>query len=540
MIGLMQNQPLLISTILEHAHRWHGTQRVVGYTTEGDLSEVIFAQIAKRAASLANSVLSHGMKLGSSAGIIAMNNHRHLELWYGLSGVGAIAHSINPRLTPEQVAYVINDAGDEMLFIDTPFIPLVAAILQHTPKVKRVVILTDDSKMTESIPFPAVSYESYIAGHSDTIEWPMFDEQSANAICHTSGTTGRPKGVRYSHRSNVLHALAVSAKDVLGVGALDCVLPMVPMFHANGWGMPYGCLAHGAALVFPGFKMDGPSLLDLVLEQGVTVALGVPTICSVLLEEASKRGSGLGKLEKVAIAGSAAPPKMIEEFAGYGVEVIHAWGMTETSPIGTANADTPQTAFLPKEDKAKIRALQGRPVFGVDLKIVDESGHELPRDGVSVGRLFVRGAWVIQRYHGQDSDCVDAEGWFDTGDIASISEEGFLFLTDRAKDLIKSGGEWISSVELENIASSHPQIAAVAAIGIAHPQWDERPLLIVVPSQPETPLRKGDVINFIASKVARISVPDDVIFVKELPLGATGKVQKTKLRSQYKGYFGVH
>ena len=536
MLGLMQDQPLLISGILEHARKWSPRQEVISLAMEGGVHRQSFLQTAERSSQLARALTDRGIKPGDRVGIIGLNTNRHLELWYGISGMGAIAHSINPRLSPDQIKYVIEDAGDSLLFVDLPFLKLVEALKDNLPTIASYVVMTDEAHMPDGLAFEAISYEALIKDHPTRFDWPKFDENTANAICHTSGTTGAPKGVRYSHRSNVLHALAASARDVLGIGATDTVLPMVPMFHANGWGMPYACLAYGAGLVLPGGRLDGASLYDVMQAEDVTLSLGVPTICRALLDEIDKRGTPPSALRKMAIAGSAAPPEMIRRFADYGIRVIHAWGMTETSPIGTAWAVTHETAQLPETEQTALKSLQGRPVFGVDIRIVDTDGNALPHDGETSGALQVRGGWVVQRYHNGARDAVDADGWFDTGDVASIDDHGFMRLTDRAKDLIKSGGEWISSVDLESAAESHPDIAIAAAIGVPHPKWDERPLLLVVAADQARP-DTDDVKAFLAKRLTRMSVPDDMVVVDALPVGATGKIQKAKLRDQYAGHY---
>lgn len=532
MIGLMQDRPMLVSDILEHARRWHADIECVTLLGNGLEHRQTYRQTAERASQLAHALTAFGVGVGTSVGILAMNNHQHLELWYAASGIGAVAHSINPRLSAEQVSYVISDADDQLLFVDPMFLPLVKAIRSECPNLKEVIVLESALADTDGSAPEERNYEALLLGHPIDYNWPMLDERTANAICHTSGTTGVPKGVRYSHRSNILHAMATAHKDVLCLGATDTVLPMVPFFHANGWGVPYACLAYGAGLMMCGAQMDGESLSHLIDKEQVTIALGVPTICQSLLEYVRQSGAGLASLERIAIAGSAAPASMIIEFAKYGVDVVHAWGMTETSPVATANVDTGITKRLPAADRVKNKQKQGRPVFGVDIKITDDLGQELAHDGTKTGRLFVRGHWVLNQYHGQKAPAVDAEGWFDTGDIASIDQNGFMQITDRAKDLIKSGGEWISSVDLENTAMGHTDVVGAAAIGVPHPKWGERPILLVI-------LREGsetgpdDLETYLSSRVSKVWMPDQILIVDALPLGATGKVQKASLRLQY-------
>ncbi|MEO0412851.1 MAG: long-chain fatty acid--CoA ligase [Pseudomonadota bacterium] len=531
MLSLMQDAPLLVSGILDHARRWHGNQEVVGHALEGGLHRQSYRATAARSCQLAHALTDLGAQIGTRIGIIAWNTHRHLELWYGVSGIGAVAHDINPRLSSQQLAYIIGHAHDEFLFVDITFAPLVAALRPQCPSVKHVVVMTDAAHQPEDLP-GALIYEDLIAGQPETYDWPQLDERSANALCYTSGTTGNPKGVLYSHRSNVLHALGVSAKDGGNIGARDVILPAAPMFHANGWGIPYAALAHGAKLVFTGRHIDGPTLHSLIMEEGVTLALGVPTIALALLEEAERKGDVWPGLERFIIAGSAAPLSMIEAFDKRGVEVVHCWGMTETSPIGTSSAETARSAQGSHAERIAARVKQGRPVFGVDLKITASDGTVLPHDGQSIGALKVRGPWVLKQYFGAEGPAVDTDGWFDTGDIACIDEDGFMQITDRAKDLIKSGGEWISSVDLENMVCGYDKISQAAVIGVPHPKWDERPVVIAV-ANPETQVSQEEVLDFLKDKVAKLWLPDTVIFTDALPLGATGKVQKSDLRAQY-------
>lgn len=531
MQGLMQDQPLLVSKILEHAGKWHGSQEVVGHAVEGGLHRQTYEATAKRAAQLAHALCALGAGLGTLVGIIGWNTNRHLEAWYAIGGIGAVAHDINPRLSHAQLAYIINHAGDKLLFVDVTFVGLVEALLPQCPCVQHVIIMSG----AEHSPTKLAShllYEDLIEGQPRTFDWALLDENTANALCYTSGTTGDPKGVLYSHRSNVLHALAVSAKDAANIGARDVILPAAPMFHANGWGMPYAALAHGAKLVFTGRQIDGPTIHQLIMTEGVTLALGVPTIALALLEEANKRGEDWPGLERFIIAGSAAPLSMIEAFDRRGVEVVHCWGMTETSPIGTASAPTARSAKQDAASRIAARTKQGRPVFGVDLKITAASGAAIPHDGRSIGALKVRGPWVLSHYFGRKDPALDKEGWFDTGDIACIDLDGFMQITDRAKDLIKSGGEWISSVDLENILCSHNDISQAAVVGVPHPKWDERPIAVVV-TKPGTSVSREDVLTFLEDKVAKLWMPDDVVSVDALPLGATGKVQKAELRAHY-------
>lgn len=535
MLGLMQDRPMLVSGILEHASKWHGMRECVSLGSTGEPHRQTYRETANRASRLAHALVEMGIGAGDAVGIIGMNSHRHLELWYALSGIGAIAHSINPRLSPDQIGFVIGDAADRLLFVDPMFVPLADQVCRDRSLTLPIISLADEGQSPEAV---AQAYEALLAGRPDKFNWPLFDERTANAICHTSGTTGNPKGVRYSHRSNVLHAIAASHKDVLNLGATDVVLPMVPFFHANGWGMPYACLAYGASLIMPGAHLEGESLYRLMDQERVTIALGVPTICQSLLEYLRETGKRMPWLERIAIAGSAASQDMIEAFAEHRVEVVHAWGMTETSPVATANAETASTGSPPQAARLANKQKQGRPVFGIDITIRDDNGADLPHDGKAFGRLHVRGHWVLQRYHSIDTEAVDSDGWLDTGDVATIDPDGFMQITDRAKDLIKSGGEWISSVDLENAALSHPYVVGAAAIGVPHPKWDERPLLLIVPRD-GIQVQANEMRQFLAKSVSKIWLPDDVIVVEELPLGATGKVQKAALRQQYRRHFSM-
>ena len=526
MIGLMQHAPLLVSSVLEHARKWHSRQQIVSFPVEETRFCYDYAGLGARSSQLAHALCEIGIGEGHAVSIIAWNTHRHLEAWYALSGIGAIAHAVNPRLTPEQAAATVAAVGAKAIFTDLTFAPLAKALAAQC-EIECVIVMTTLALMPED--FPALCYEALIQGRADVYDWPQLDENTANAACFTSGTTGMPKGVVYSHRFNVLHALAVSGKDAADIGSRDTMLPAAPMFHANGWGIPYAAPITGARLVLAGRAMDGASLHEKIISEGVTITLGVPTMWVDMLSHIEKSGADAGRLERVVIAGSAAPESMIRQFRErYDVEVRQCWGMTETSPIGTAS--------LPAHDAASNVAAarkQGRPVFGVDIRVIDEeTSAPLPHDGTSTGRLQVRGGWVLERYLGSKTAAVDGDGWFDTGDIATINADGVMEITDRAKDLIKSGGEWISSVDLENTAMGHPDVLQAAAIGVPDNKWGERPVLFVV-ARPEADLVGEQVVGYLADRVAKWWLPDRVIFLKELPLAATGKVRKTKLREEY-------
>ena len=476
------------------------------------------------------------MNSGDRVATIAWNGFRHYEIYFATSGIGAVCHTINPRLPPEQLAYIIGHAEDAYIFVDLNLVPLLEGIAGQLASVKGIVVMTD----AENMPSPdlpnIMCYEDLIAGHSDQLEWPEFDERCASSLCYTSGTTGHPKGVLYSHRSTILHSFAISLPDSLHLGEADTILPVVPMFHVNAWGIPYAAAMTGAKLVFPGPALDGASLAELMQAEGVTMAAGVPTLWLGLLNHLQQSGTKLETLARVIIGGSAVPRAMIEAFEEHGAEVRQAWGMTEMSPLGTCNVLKSKMAALDREDRYRIQIKQGRPVYGVQMKIVDDQGKPLPADGVSFGELKVRGPWICKGYFKQDtSEAHDADGWFATGDVSTIDADGFMHVTDRTKDLIKSGGEWISSIELENAASGHPDVMQAAAIAVAHEKWGERPLLLVVPRPGRSP-DPADLRAYLTDRIPKMWMPDDIISVETLPLGATGKVLKTRLREQYRGH----
>ena len=537
MLGLMQSQPLLISTIIEHAARHHGDAEIVSRTVEGGLHRYTYADANRRAKKLANALTRQGVKLGDRVGTLAWNGYRHFELYFGISGLGAVMHTINPRLFPEQIAWIANHAEDSLLFFDLTFLPIVEGIAAQLPQCRAFVLMTDRAHMPAASSLPnLLCYEDLIAPEADELVWPQFDENTASSLCYTSGTTGNPKGALYSHRSTLLHTYASALPDSLGCGARDSILPVVPMFHVNSWGLAYSCPLVGAKLVLPGAQLDGKSLYELFEAEAVTFSAGVPTVWQGLLGHVKQNNLRFSTLKRTVIGGSSCPPAMIRTFQeDYGVKVLHAWGMTEMSPIGTVcNLKNKHTSLTAPEQFA-IEVTAGRAVYGVDMKIVNDAGEELPWDGKAFGDLLVKGYSVIRGYFKGDGGDPLKGGWFPTGDVATITPDGFMQITDRSKDVIKSGGEWISSIDLENIAVAHPAVAQAAVIGIAHPKWDERPLLVVV-KRPGAEVSREELLKFFEGKIAKWWLPDDVAFAAAIPLGATGKMLKTKLREQFKDY----
>ena len=537
MHGQMMDMPLLISSLIVHADRHHGDTEIVTRTVEGPIHRYTFGDAHRRCRQLAGALEKLGVEQGDRIGTLAWNTHRHFEVYFAVAGMGAVCHTINPRLFPEQIVYIANHAEDKYLFFDLTFVPLVEKLLPQLKTVKGVVVMTDKEHMPTSIP-NAICYEELLNSHSGDYAWPEFDEHTASSLCYTSGTTGNPKGVLYQHRTTILHAYAECMPDALGLSSSDSVLPVVPMFHVNAWGLPYAGAMTGAKLVFPGAGMDGASLHGLMEDEKVTLSAGVPTIWMGLLAHLKQNNAKFSTLKRTVIGGSACPPAMIRTFEEeYDVHVLHAWGMTEMSPLGTVCTFKQKHQDLDSEQKLALQNKQGRVLFGVDMKIVDTDGKELPRDGKAFGDLLVRGPWILSEYYrGEGGNPLrkDENGndWFPTGDVATIDPDGYMQITDRSKDVIKSGGEWISSIDLENTAVAHPAVAEAAVISVAHPKWDERPLLIVVKKQGED-VSRDDLLKFYEGRVAKWWIPDDVLFVDELPHTATGKLLKTKLREDY-------
>jgi fatty-acyl-CoA synthase len=537
MLGLMQDRPLLISQLLEFAAQYHGDREIVTRSIEGPIHRTNYREVSKRAKRVANALGKLGVKLGDRVGTLAMNTYRHLEIYYGISGIGAICHTINPRLFAEQITYIANHAEDKYIFLDPIFVPLIEKFAGDLKTVKGWIVLTDRAHMPKSALANMMCYEELIGAESDNFDWPMFDERTASSLCYTSGTTGNPKGVLYQHRSTVLHSYCVCMPDTLNVSSKDSILVVVPMFHANAWGLVYAAPMCGAKLVFPGKDMDGKSVHDLLEQEKCTISAGVPTVWLALLNYLQDNDKRIDTVRQFVIGGSAAPRSMIEAFQEkYGAYVIHAWGMTEMSPLGTTGMLKPHMLGWPSKQRIDVQIKQGRAVYGVELKIVDDDGKEQPRDGKAFGHLMVRGPWITSGYFkGEGGKVLDKDGWFKTGDIATLDAEGFIQITDRSKDVIKSGGEWISSIDLENTAVGHPEVREAAVIGIAHPKWDERPLLIVIKKDGST-LDRAGMLKYLDGKIAKWWMPDDVVFVKELPHTATGKLLKTKLREDFKDY----
>ncbi|KIC42850.1 long-chain fatty acid--CoA ligase [Ruegeria sp. ANG-R] len=533
MLGQMMTQPLLISSLIDHAERYHGQTEIISVETDGTVAETNWAGVAQNARRMASALSNLGLEPQDRVGTLAWNNRRHLEIYYAVSGAGFVCHTINPRLFPEQLTYIINHAQDRVLFFDATFLPLVTALHEHLTEVRHFVLMgpRDDAALSQ-VP-GLMFYDELIETGTESYAWPSFDENTASSLCYTSGTTGHPKGVLYSHRSTVLHSFASNTCDVIGYSAMDVVMPVVPMFHVNAWGSPYASAMSGSRMVMPGPGLHGEALVNLIDTYGVTLAMGVPTIWQGLLTHAAQSGSKLESLKRTVIGGAACPPSMIETFREtYGVDTVHAWGMSEMSPLGTTNYPLAKHLELPVEAQHKLRENQGRPPFGVELKIVDDDGNALPHDGETQGDLMVRGPWVLDSYYLMQDQQLLQDGWFATGDVATLDPDGYMTIRDRSKDIIKSGGEWISSVELENIAVAHPQLATAAVVGVPHPKWDERPLLVAVKAEGEDPSEQ-DLLNFFDGKIATWQVPDKVVFVEALPLNATGKILKRQLRADF-------
>ena len=537
MNALMQSHPLLISTLLVHAERHHAEQQIVSRRVEGDIHRCSYKELAARSRQVAKALGALGIKPGDTVGTLAWNGYRHMELYYGVSGSGAVLHTLNPRLHPDQVVYIADHAEDQVLFFDATFLPLVEAVAARLKTVKHLVLLTDRAHMPAQSKIPGLlCYEELLAAQDDAYEWPQFDENSASSLCYTSGTTGNPKGVLYSHRSTLLHAYAGALPDSLNASARDVILPVVPMFHVNAWGLAYAACLVGAKMVYPGAALDGKSLYELMEGEGVTMSAGVPTVWQGLLAYTDANQLKFSTMKRTVIGGSACPPAMMEAFQSrYGVEVLHAWGMTEMSPLGTVCTLKPQHLKLGAAERMAVQAKQGRAVFGVDMKIIDGDGNELPRDGKASGELLVKGPWIVARYFKDEGGDPLLDGWFPTGDVSTIDADGYMQITDRSKDVIKSGGEWIGSIDIENIAMAHPAVLMAACIAAFHPKWDERPLLVVV-RKPGAELTREAMLGFFEGKIAKWWTPDDVVFTDAIPLGATGKMQKNKLREQFKDH----
>ncbi|UTN35969.1 3-(methylthio)propionyl-CoA ligase (plasmid) [Pseudomonas aeruginosa] len=540
MLGLMQNHQLLISSLIEHAAVTHPGAEIVSRTVEGPIHRCTYADIARRAKQVANALSALSVQPGERIGTLAWNGYRHMELYFGVSGTGAVLHTINPRLFPEQIEYIVEHADDQYLFFDLSFAEQVRQMAPRLTRVKAFVAMTDRGHMPDLGIANLLCYEELLEKQSPEFDWPQFDENLASSMCYTSGTTGHPKGVLYSHRSSLLHSQAICSADGMALGVADSALVVVPMFHVNAWGMPYAGAMCGAKLVLPGPALDGASIYELMRDEGVTLALGVPTVWMMLQQYVEAAGLDVTRelcLNRVVIGGSAAPRAVVECFeTRFNARVLHAWGMTEMSPLGTICRPLPKHAGSSLEQRLDLQAKQGRPLCGISMKISDDEGNELPRDGKAFGHLLVKGPWIVSSYyHGEEASILDAEGWFDTGDIATIDPDGYMQITDRAKDVIKSGGEWISSIDLENAAVGHPAVAEAAVIGIAHPKWQERPLLIVV-TKPGKQLSKEEMLGFMIDKVAKWWLPDDVVFIDQLPHTATGKLQKLKLREMFRDF----
>ncbi len=538
MQGLMSERPLLISTIIKHAALYHRDTEIVTRTVEGPLHRYTYGEAERRSKRLARVLLKLGVKPGDRVGTLAWNTFRHFELYYAISGIGAICHTINPRLFDEQIVYIVNHAADRLLFVDTSFVPLIERLAPHLPTECRIVWMTEEGAEPATALPRLGFYEALIGTEDDDFEWPEFDERTASSLCYTSGTTGNPKGVLYSHRSTLLHAFGISLPDAISISASDAVCPVVPMFHVNAWAIPYAAPMQGAKLVLPGPRLDGQSLYELFEAEQVTLGLGVPTVWRGFEAHLCATGARCSTLRRILSGGSAVPPSMVEAFAGHGIDVRQGWGMTEMSPLGTTATLKAKHRGLNPDAQLKLKAKQGRPVFGVEMKVVDDAGQRQPHDGESMGELLVRGPWIVSGYF-EDAEAsaaaMDDEGWFRTGDVATIDPDGYMQIMDRRKDVIKSGGEWISSIDLENAAIAHPDVAEAAVIAVPHPRWAERPLLVVTPladCRPEC----DDLLAFLAERFPRWMLPDDVVVLDELPHTATGKVMKIRLREMFRNH----
>ncbi|CAE6732520.1 3-methylmercaptopropionyl-CoA ligase [Paraburkholderia aspalathi] len=539
MQGLMMQQPLLVASLLTHAERHHGEQEIVSRRVEGDIHRYRYRDFAQRARRMANALAGLGIEPGERVGTLAWNGYRHMELYFAVSGSGSVLHTLNPRLHVDQLAYIIEHAEDRVVFFDLTFLPLIESVAPRVRSPKVFVAMTDRAHMPRDHGLSAtlLCYEDIVDGHSDAFDWPLLDENSASSLCYTSGTTGNPKGVLYSHRSTLLHTYAAALPDSLNCSARDVILPVVPMFHVNAWGLPYIACMVGAKLVFPGPALDGKSLHELIENEQVTLSAGVPTVWQGLLAHVDAITGSFSSMKRTIIGGAPCPTAMTTAFqARYGIDVVHAWGMTELSPVGTICSFKAHQVSLPVVERYALQAKQGRPVFGMDMKIVDLEGEALPWDGAATGDLLVRGHWVTREYFGSDDAPPLRDGWFPTGDVARIDPDGFMQITDRSKDVIKSGGEWISSTDIENIAYLHPEVTTAVCIAARHPKWDERPLLLIV-KKPGSALVPNELLTFFDGRLAKWWKPDAVVFVDSVPLGATGKVLKNRLRDQFGDYY---
>ena len=535
MIGDMQKWTPNIASIIEHAKNIYPTQEVISRMVSGEVHRTNYEEVCIRSRKLASALEKDGYKNGDIIATLALNTYRHLEMYYGISGMGAVIHTLNFRLHPDQAVYIINHAEDKVIFVETPFIPMLEGLEDQLKCVEKYIILCDESEMPNTVLKNAISYEEYIKDGDENYQWPTLEDDAACGLCYTSGTTGDPKGVLYGHKSNILHAQA--SLIGLTVSPDEAILMVVPLFHVQAWGIPFYGPMFGLKLVMPGLQMEGEPLYDLIESEGVTLAFGVPTIWMGLLNYCRDNDKTLTSVRNAVIGGSALSLSMLQEFdEAHDVNVIQGWGMTEMSPLGTSNFLTPEMKKMSKEERYAVQLKQGRPMYGVELKVVDDSGTELPHDGESQGHLLVRGPWVLKRYFKAEKDCVDKDGWFDTGDISVLDKDGYMTITDRAKDVIKSGGEWISSIDLENAAVGHPEVTEACVVGLPHPKWDERPMLFIVTNTGE-PVDKNSILEFLGSRVAKWWLPDEIIFLKELPHGATGKLQKFELRDEYNNYY---
>tara|TARA_B100000131_G_scaffold66239_1_gene62525 strand:- start:8439 stop:10064 length:1626 start_codon:yes stop_codon:yes gene_type:complete len=536
MLGNMMDNQLLISGVIEHAEKYHSDAEIVSRTVEGPIHRYTYSDAAKRSRKLANALENLGLEKGDTVGTLAWNTFRHFELYFGVSGIGCVVNTVNPRLFPEQLTYIINHAENKYLFIDLTFVELVESLEESLEGVEGFIVLTDKDNMPETKLKNVICYEELIKEESEEFSWPDFDENTASSLCYTSGTTGNPKGVLYSHRSTILHTWIVSSGNVAKVSSSSSILPVVPMFHVNAWGIPYAGAMFGAKLVFPGPALDGASIYELIESEKPDLLMGVPTVWLGLLQYLNETNNTLESVDTALVGGSAAPRAMIQEFEEkHNVFLMHGWGMTEMSPLGTATVKTKQMDELDIEARYDLQQKQGKAFFGVQMTIADDDGKELPHDGVAFGRLLVKGPTIVERYYKSENSARDENGWFDTGDVAKIHPEGHMEIVDRSKDVIKSGGEWISSIDLENAAVGHPGVAEACVIGVLHAKWDERPLLLIVKANNEDP-KKEDINSFLEDKVAKWWLPDDIVFVDELPHTATGKLLKTDLRDEYKEY----